>query len=53
MIIIKIKNNIEGLLGKFILFNKCFITKEKNKITKLYEENLFELNCNYEIIIYI
>ena len=49
----KKQNNFEGIIGTFILFNKCFIKDEKNKNNKFYEENLLGLKCNYEDISYI
>ena len=49
----KDQNNFVGILGTFILFNKCFIKDENSKITKSYEQNLIGLKCNYENIIYI
>ena len=47
------QNNFEGILGTFILFNKCFIKDENSKNTSFYEENLLGLKCNYEDISYI
>ena len=49
----KIQNNFVGIIGTFILFNKCFIKDENSKNTKFYEENLLGLRNNYEDIIYI
>ena len=46
-------NNFIGILGTFILFNKCFIKDENSKNTTFYEENLLGLKCNYEDISYI
>ena len=41
----KNQNNFVGILGTFILFNKCFVKEER--------ESLLGLKCNYESIIYI
>ena len=50
-------NNFEGIIGTFILFNKCFIKDINNsnnaKINDFYEKIFLGLNCNYEDIIYI
>ena len=45
--------NFVGVLGSFILFNKCFIKEENSSNTQFYEENLLGLKCNYEDVIYI
>ena len=49
----KYQNNFEGIIGTFILFNKCFIKDDNSKNSKFYEETLLGLNCNYEDISYI
>ena len=50
-------NNFEGIIGTFILFNKCFIKDFNNsnniKINEFYEKIFLGLNCDYEDIIYI
>ena len=49
----KKQNNFVGILGTFILFNKCFVKEEGSKVSKFYEKYLLRLKCNYEDIIYI
>ena len=51
------QNNFEGIIGTFILFNKCFIKNSNNpndiKVSRFFEKIFLKLNFNYEDIIYI
>ena len=53
----KKQNNFEGIIGTYILFNKCFITGNNNpnniKGSQFFEKIFLKLKCNYEDIIYI
>jgi len=53
----KKQNNFEGIIGTYILFNKCFITGNSNtnniKGSEFFEKIFLKLKCNYEDIIYI
>ena len=53
----KQQNNFEGIIGTFILFNKCFIKNNNNpndiKANTFFEDIFLKLNSNYEDIIYI
>ena len=53
----KKQNNFEGIIGTYILFNKCFITGNTNpnniKGSQFFEKIFLRLKCNYEDIIYI
>ena len=53
----KQQNNFEGILGTYILFNKCFIKSDPNpnniKQSVFFEKIFLKLRCNYEDIIYI
>ena len=53
----KEQNNFEGIIGTFILFNKCFIKTDNNpnniKLSQFYEKIFLKLKCNYEELIYV
>ena len=53
----KQQNNFEGVLGTFLLFNKCFIKEDNDpnnlKRYQFFEKIFLDLKCNYEDIIYI
>ena len=53
----KQQNNFEGIIGTFILFNKCFVRNSKNpndlKVSAFFEKIFQQLSENYEDIIYI
>ena len=49
----KEQNNFEGIIGTFILFNKCFIKDSESKEYQLFEDIFLKLKFNYEDIIYI
>ena len=52
---LKKQNNFEGIIGTFILFNKCFISNNPNnkKGSEIFEKIFLELKFNYEDLIYI
>ena len=47
------QNNFTGIIGSYILFNNCFISDDDSNKSKIFEEVLLGLKCNYEDIIYI
>ena len=47
------QNNFTGIIGTFILFSNCFVCDDNSNKSKLFEEDLLSLKCNYEDIIYI
>ena len=52
---LKKQNNFEGIIGTFILFNKCFISNNPSnkKGSEIFEKIFLELKFNYEDLIYI